>query len=82
MWYNSSADATKLGLLVRGIFTVGLIGTIVMILKFLGFDIDTTDINSLLDSVIGVIAAIGLLGAGIMELIGALRKVYIKAFKK
>jgi len=77
-WFNSSADAKKLGLMVRGFFTAGLITTIVLILGFLGLDIDATDIDSLLDSFQGALVAFASLVSGVMILYGAIRKIVIK----
>lgn len=81
MWYNSSKDAEKLSLTIRGFFSLGVIATIVLILGFIGIDIDETDIESLLDSVEGVIIAIGALGSALMVLYGIVRKFYFKVKK-
>lgn len=81
MWWNSSKDAKKLSLTVRGFFTVGIISVIVIVLGFAGVDIDATDIESLLDSIQGVIIGIGSLGGAVMILYGGLRKIFNKIKK-
>lgn len=81
-WYNSSADAKKLGLTVRGFFTAGVIAAIVLVVGFFGIDIDVTDIDSLINSLEGVVVGIAGLVSAVMILIGGLRKIYNKITKK
>ena len=81
MWWNSSQDAEKLSLTIRGFFTVGVIAAIVLVLGFIGVDIGVSDIDSLLDSIQGVIVGIAGLVSAVMILIGGLRKIYIKIKK-
>lgn len=81
-WYNSSADAEKLGLTVRGFFTFGIITGLVVVLGFFGLDIDVADIESLLDSFQGALVAFASAVASIMVLYGVIRKFYYKIVKK
>jgi hypothetical protein len=80
-WYMSSANAEKLSATVKGFFGVGVITAIATILKMFGLDIDMTDIQSLVNSVAGVIAAIGILGSSFVTVFGVLRKIYNKVKK-
>lgn len=77
-WYNSSADAKKLSATIRGIFTIGLITTIVGILGFFGIQLDVTDFQELLNSVEGMLVALAIFVGSIQTLYGILRKIYLK----
>jgi len=81
-WYNSSKDAEKLSLTVKGFFSAGVLTAIILVLKALGINLELSDLEDLLDSVTGVIVAIGGLGSAIMILYGAVRRIYLKIIKK
>ena len=81
MWYNSSKDAENLSLTIKGLFSIGVLTTLVAVLKFAGVDLDVNDLGSLVESIGGFIVAIaGLVSAG-MTIYGLVRKIYLRLRK-
>jgi hypothetical protein len=75
-WAMSSVDENKIALTIRG--AAKLIPALIILGGVFGLSLDAAELNNVLDSVLGVLAALVALWGTIETLIGAGRKIAVR----
>ncbi len=69
----SSADQNKLALTLKG-----LIPLVLILVAMAGIDLEAAELNEVVESIINVVAQVGVAITSVMALIGLVRKIWIK----
>lgn len=78
---GSSSDGEKIALTVKGLL-VGIIPIVIAISGTFGVNLDLTELNTLVDSVVNVIISVSLAVSAVMTAFGLARKVVNKFHKE
>ena len=75
-WYNSSANAEKISLTLKGVIPLIVLGA-----TYAGFDIGESELTGIIDSGVAVVVQGGILISAAMTFTGLIRKVFNKINK-